>query len=98
MDSLPDGFLGLDAGTGNGKYLPLPLDRHGGVRTIGLDRSRNLLMYARNAGGKSEGDSRNEVVVGDVLDQVWRPGVFVGVFYSCFDHFIDVFIRTLPFR
>lgn len=72
--SLPAGWVGLDSGTGNGKYLPLPTDRPGSVLTIGLDRSRNLLQIARQAGG--EGPLR-EVVWGDVLGHPWRDGAFV---------------------
>jgi tRNA (uracil-5-)-methyltransferase TRM9 len=70
--SLPPGSVGLDSGTGNGKYLPLPLDRPNSIWTIGLDRSRNLLQIAQNAGGK-----RREVVWGDALEAGWRLGVFV---------------------
>jgi tRNA (uracil-5-)-methyltransferase TRM9 len=77
MDSIADGSLGIDAGTGNGKYLPLHLDRHGSVRTIGLDRSRNLLAFARCAGIQAPGIVMHDVVLGDVVDQPWRPGVFV---------------------
>ncbi|KAJ7751973.1 hypothetical protein B0H16DRAFT_1663098 [Mycena metata] len=47
LANLQDGWVGLDSGTGNGKYLPLPLDRPGRQWTIGLDRSRNLLEIAR---------------------------------------------------
>lgn len=75
IDSLPSGWVGLDSGTGNGKYLPLPLDRpSGSIWTIGLDRSKNLLTLARAAGG--EGAIR-EVVWGDVLGRPWRDGAFV---------------------
>jgi len=63
----------LDSGTGNGKYLPLPLERPGGLWTIGLDRSRNLLRIARSAGG---GEVVREVVWGDVLGHGWRGGAF----------------------
>jgi len=73
LSRLPTGWVGLDSGTGNGKYLPLPLDRPGGLWTIGLDRSRNLLHIARNAGG---GEVVREVVWGDVLGYGWRGGVF----------------------
>ena len=66
--------MGLDSGTGNGKYLPLPLERPGGLWTIGLDRSRNLLHIARTAGG---GEVVREVVWGDVLGHGWRRGAFV---------------------
>ena len=66
--------MGLDSGTGNGKYLPLPLDRPGSVWTIGLDRSRNLLQIARTAGGNG---TIREVVWGDVLGRPWRDGAFV---------------------
>ncbi|KAJ7632493.1 S-adenosyl-L-methionine-dependent methyltransferase [Roridomyces roridus] len=71
LAGLRDGWIGLDAGTGNGKYLPLPLDRPGHLWTIGLDRSRNLLEIARTAGG-----SEREVVWGDVLGHAWRPQIF----------------------
>lgn len=66
--------MGLDAGTGNGKYLPLPLDRPSDIWTIGLDRSKNLLELARHAG--TTGVIR-EVVIGNVLDNPWRTGIFV---------------------
>ncbi|KAJ6546550.1 S-adenosyl-L-methionine-dependent methyltransferase [Mycena vulgaris] len=71
LSELQDGWVGLDAGTGNGKYLPLPVDRPGRLWTIGLDRSRNLLEIARTAGG-----AVREVVWGDVLGDAWRREVF----------------------
>ncbi|KAJ7470631.1 S-adenosyl-L-methionine-dependent methyltransferase [Mycena latifolia] len=71
LSSLQDGWIGLDSGTGNGKYLPLPADRPGQLWTIGLDRSRNLLEIAKTAGG-----SRREVVWGDVLGSAWRHEIF----------------------
>ncbi|KAI0064646.1 S-adenosyl-L-methionine-dependent methyltransferase [Artomyces pyxidatus] len=71
LSSLPPGSVGLDSGTGNGKYLPLPIERPGSVWTIGLDRSRNLLRAARTAG-----QSTREVVWGDVLGKSWRDGAF----------------------
>lgn len=74
MSSLSIGCVGLDAGTGNGKYLPLPLDRPTDIFTVGLDRSIKLLQIARTAG---ESQQIREVVWGDILDSVWRPGVFV---------------------
>ncbi|KAF9009431.1 hypothetical protein BDQ17DRAFT_1348091 [Cyathus striatus] len=73
ISSIPVGWIGLDSGTGNGKYLPLPLDRPGELWTIGLDRSINLLKIARTAG--SSGMVR-EVVWGNVLDNAWRPDAF----------------------
>jgi len=80
LSTLPTGFVGLDSGTGNGKYLPLPIDRPpGSVWTIGLDRSRNLLEIARTAGQDDEDTTvkyRREVVWGDVLGKGWRDGVF----------------------
>ncbi|KAG9318719.1 hypothetical protein JVU11DRAFT_818 [Chiua virens] len=75
ISDLPSGWIGLDSGTGNGKYLPLPADRPASVLTIGFDRSRSLLLIARNAGG-SDGPPR-EVVWGDILDNGWRAGAFV---------------------
>jgi hypothetical protein len=60
----PRTALGLDAGTGNGKYLPLA------PQLLGLDRSGALLGIARRGGA-------HEVVRGDVLDAPWRAGVFV---------------------
>ncbi|KAL6300531.1 hypothetical protein BKA93DRAFT_513500 [Sparassis latifolia] len=71
LSSIPTGWVGLDSGTGNGKYLPLPLDRPGSVCTVGLDRSRNLLEIAQIAGG-----ARRDVVLGDVLGKPWREGAF----------------------
>ncbi|KAH8829679.1 hypothetical protein DL96DRAFT_1669007 [Flagelloscypha sp. PMI_526] len=71
MENLPPGYVGLDSGTGNGKYLSLPSERPSSVWTIGLDRSRNLLQLAQNAGGQPK-----EVVWGDVLGKSWRSGVF----------------------
>jgi tRNA (uracil-5-)-methyltransferase TRM9 len=73
LGSIPAGWVGLDAGTGNGKYLDLVLPR---AWLIGLDRSANLLSYAR---GTADMPPR-EVVRGDVLANAWRVGVFVGVF------------------
>ncbi|KAG6831180.1 hypothetical protein H0H92_012320 [Tricholoma furcatifolium] len=73
MSSISTGWIGLDAGTGNGKYLPLPLDRPTDILTIGLDRSINLLQIARTAG---ESKRMQEVVWGDVLGHGWRTGVF----------------------
>jgi len=71
ISSLPVGWVGLDSGTGNGKYLPLPLERPTDVWTIGLDRSRNLLKIAQTAGG-----IQREVIWGDVLGRPWRDGAF----------------------
>ncbi|KAL7414551.1 hypothetical protein BDY24DRAFT_385611 [Mrakia frigida] len=55
--SIPPGSLGLDAGCGNGKYLPSwdsPLSS--GAIMVGLDRSENLAALARRV-GFAEGDS-----------------------------------------
>ncbi|KAH9043307.1 hypothetical protein EDB85DRAFT_1855733 [Lactarius pseudohatsudake] len=71
--SIPAGWVGLDSGTGNGKYLPLPTDHPGKIWTIGLDRSQSLLNIARTAGSSS---TIREVVRGDVLGQGWRQGAF----------------------
>ncbi|KAH0827142.1 hypothetical protein J3R83DRAFT_4830 [Lanmaoa asiatica] len=76
ISDLPSGWIGLDSGTGNGKYLPLPTDRPGSVLTVGLDHSRSLLLIARNAGGGPIAPVVREVVWGDVLDNGWRTGVF----------------------
>ncbi|KAI0273556.1 S-adenosyl-L-methionine-dependent methyltransferase [Gloeopeniophorella convolvens] len=73
LSSIPAGWVGLDSGTGNGKYLPLPADQPGKIWTIGLDRSRNLLNAARIAGGS---ETIREVVWGDVLGRGWRQGGF----------------------
>ncbi|KAH9484025.1 tRNA (carboxymethyluridine(34)-5-O)-methyltransferase [Psilocybe cubensis] len=73
LQSLTTGSIGLDSGTGNGKYLPLPLDRPGDIWTIGLDRSKNLLGIARTAGNAN---IFREVVLGNVLDNPWRKGIF----------------------
>jgi hypothetical protein len=79
ISELPSGWIGLDSGTGNGKYLPLPADRPRSVLTVGLDRSRSLLLIARNARGEPTGTAPvvREVVWGDVLDNGWRAGAFV---------------------
>lgn len=74
ISSISTGCIGLDSGTGNGKYLPLPEGRPGDILTIGLDKSINLLRIAQNAGHPT---APREVVWGDVLDQGWRLGVFV---------------------
>lgn len=92
LDSLPTGYIGLDAGTGNGKYLPLPSDRpSGSVWTIGLDRSRNLLDIARTAGGTTR-----EVIWGDVIGKCWRAGAFVCAFQSYTIH--RLFTHTAGLR
>lgn len=83
LSTLPTGSIGLDSGTGNGKYLPLPYDRPpGSIWTIGLDRSRNLLEIAQSAGTDQINDpqarkGKREVVWGDVVDNGWRMGAFV---------------------
>lgn len=76
LSDLPTGWIGLDSGTGNGKYLPLPADRPGSILTIGLDRSRNLLQIAQHAGSEPGILITREVVWGDVLGSGWRSGVF----------------------
>ncbi|KAG1827080.1 uncharacterized protein BJ212DRAFT_1256312 [Suillus subaureus] len=76
LSDLPTGWIGLDSGTGNGKYLPLPADRPGSILTIGLDRSRNLLQIAQHAGSEPGCPVTREVVWGDVLGDGWRSGVF----------------------
>jgi tRNA (uracil-5-)-methyltransferase TRM9 len=50
----------------------LPSDNPSKIRTIGLDRSINLLGFARTAGGDT-----SEVVLGDVIQMPWRQGAFV---------------------
>lgn len=84
LSSLSPGSIGLDSGTGNGKYLPL--DQDGGVLTIGLDRSLALLSIAQGAGGGSKvggGDDdavvRREVVRADALLHCWRDAAFVSL-------------------
>jgi tRNA (uracil-5-)-methyltransferase TRM9 len=81
LESIPTGWIGLDSGTGNGKYLPLPLNRPpGSVHIVGLDRSRKLLEIAQTAGiddNKSGKASKRDVVWGDVLDRCWRYGALV---------------------
>ncbi|OAX43522.1 hypothetical protein K503DRAFT_680860 [Rhizopogon vinicolor AM-OR11-026] len=76
LSDLPTGWIGLDSGAGNGKYLPLPADRPGCILTIGLDRSRNLLQIAQHAGSEPGRLITREVVWGDVLGSGWRSGVF----------------------
>ncbi|KAL4067861.1 hypothetical protein J3A83DRAFT_4097465 [Scleroderma citrinum] len=76
LASLPTGWVGLDSGTGNGKYLHLPVDRPGSVLTIGMDRSWNLLQIAKHAGSEPGAPTTREVVWGDVLGNGWRAGAF----------------------
>lgn len=76
LNSLPTGWIGLDSGTGNGKYLPFPTERPGSVLTIGMDRSWNLLQIAKHAGSRPGLSTTREVVRGDVLANGWRDGVF----------------------
>ncbi|KAF5391401.1 hypothetical protein D9757_001977 [Collybiopsis confluens] len=74
LETLPSGWIGVDSGTGNGKYLPLgPARSPNSVLTIGLDKSLNLLKIAQNAGG---GVVRREVIRANVLDACWRQGIF----------------------
>lgn len=70
LSSLAPGSIGLDSGTGNGKYLPFSAD--GSAYMVGLDRSLNLLKIARRAGGKDR-----DVVLGDALGFGWRRHAFV---------------------
>ncbi|KAG8862920.1 tRNA methyltransferase, has a role in tRNA modification [Tulasnella sp. 330] len=80
LSSLSPGSIGLDSGTGNGKYLPL--DQDGSILTIGLDRSLALLSIARGAGGAdADGGARaeevrREVVRADALLHCWRDAAF----------------------
>lgn len=77
LESIPVGSVGLDAGTGNGKYLISPDHLEGKFWTIGLDRSERLLEIARRAGHRDR-----ECVLGDVLHTCWRDGVFVRLIFS----------------
>lgn len=70
LASLAPGSIGLDSGTGNGKYLPFSAD--GSAYMVGLDRSANLLKIAKRAGGKDR-----DVVLGDALGLGWRRYAFV---------------------
>ena len=79
LASLPTGWVGLDSGTGNGKYLHLPADRPGSILTIGMDRSWNLLQIAKHAGSEPPTLVTREVVWGDVLGNGWRAGAFVSL-------------------
>ena len=72
LSSIPAGWVGLDSGTGNGKYLHLPVERPGEIWTIGLDRSIKLLEIAKFAGEKER-----ECIHGDALERCWRVGSFV---------------------
>ncbi|KAJ1308750.1 hypothetical protein OPQ81_004441 [Rhizoctonia solani] len=70
LESIPNGAIGLDAGTGNGKYLPLSGGR---FLTMGVDRSIELLKFAQYAG---ESSIPRDVILGDVRDLIWRNGIF----------------------
>ncbi|KAF8337885.1 S-adenosyl-L-methionine-dependent methyltransferase [Cantharellus anzutake] len=69
LASIEAGSIGLDSGTGNGKYLPL--DQGGRVCIVGMDRSKSLLQFAQRAGNKYR-----DVVWGDALGLGWRRGSF----------------------
>lgn len=75
LASLPSGSVGIDSGTGNGKYLPIT-GSPGKIWTIGLDRSRKLLEIARFAGGMER-----ECILADALENCWRGGAFVSEKY-----------------
>ncbi|TIA91307.1 hypothetical protein E3P99_01129 [Wallemia hederae] len=65
LESIGTNEIGLDAGCGNGKYIPLA------NHLFGLDRSINLLKHAHTAG-----DVVREVVLADALQSVTRKHVF----------------------
>lgn len=67
LQSIEKHAVGLDAGCGNGKYMPLA------EHLFGLDRSVNLLKHAQRAG-----DADREVVLADTLHSVTRRHFFVG--------------------
>ena len=109
LGSLEPGWIGLDSGTGNGKYLTLPCyavkdgQAQGSVWMIGLDRSRNLLEIAQHAGGDNTQGVRREVVLGDVLSECWRIGVFVSNIFDCSDCSRPLqspfyTVRTMPYQ
>lgn len=75
LGSIPSHAIGLDAGCGNGKYIPLANN------LIGLDRSINLLKFAAKAG-----DVRRNVILADTLQSVIRLHVFV-----CFSFLISIY-------
>ena len=86
LKSIPTGWIGLDSGTGNGKYITLqndssdstsPTSRGRRMWTIGVDRSINLLKIAQHAGLSDDRNACNEVVRGDAMNQCWRSGAFV---------------------
>ncbi|KAL1413014.1 tRNA methyltransferase, has a role in tRNA modification [Vanrija albida] len=66
---LPPHSVGLDAGAGNGKYLPAAAAA--GHWAIAVDRSRGLLDIA-----KGQLEDGAECVRGDISDAPWRAGVF----------------------
>lgn len=65
LASIDEHSVGLDAGCGNGKYIPLA--KH----LFGLDRSVNLLRHAHRAG-----DADREVILADTLHSVTRKHIF----------------------
>lgn len=71
LHSLSPGSLGLDAGCGNGKYLPAwdaDEAKSKGCYMIGLDRSDKLLELARRCGYEFGQEGLRECLVADVLD------------------------------
>ncbi|EJT49602.1 hypothetical protein A1Q1_01231 [Trichosporon asahii var. asahii CBS 2479] len=69
LSTLPPNSLGLDAGAGNGKYLPAA--QAAGHYAIAMDRSGGLLSIAR---GQLEGGA--ECILGDLCQDPWRPNTF----------------------
>lgn len=69
LSTLPPNSLGLDAGAGNGKYLPAA--QAAGHYAIAMDRSGGLLSIAR---GQLEGGP--ECILGDLCQDPWRPNTF----------------------
>lgn len=83
LASLSPGSIGIDSGTGNGKYLPL--DQDGKIMTLGLDRSLNLLKIAQTNSIRTPRNTR-EVLLGDALDCCWRRGSFVRMLYRSVEY------------
>lgn len=75
LSTLPPGSVGLDAGAGNGKYLPAT--QAAGHFAIAMDRSGGLLDIAR--GQLAMGA---ECVRGDLCQDPWRRNSFVRVTHT----------------
>ena len=70
LRSLPAGSIGIDVGSGNGKYLTLNPE----IYIIGSDRSRELVAIANTE--RCQKQSSSDAIVGDILSLPHRNAEF----------------------